>query len=126
MAGRSLTGNRKYAASPKRMTETVRAIVITGRRMNGSEKFMTGLHPDFYRCSLPSPDPPVWGPPEFAKQCVLSLPAAPATARQAPRVHWLQVPARPLHHFPAAVPTSLGATQPCHPLSPHRQKFPAG
>ena len=38
--GRSLTGSRRYAVMPKKRIPVITSTVVTGRRMNSSEKFM--------------------------------------------------------------------------------------
>src|SRR6185312_2219474 len=43
--GRSLTGRRWYAVMPKNRTPAITSTVVTGRRMNSSEKFIARLPP---------------------------------------------------------------------------------
>src|SRR6266516_7358521 len=38
--GRSLTGSRRYAVMPKTTRPTMNSTVVTGRRMNSSERFI--------------------------------------------------------------------------------------
>src|SRR5580692_3353855 len=39
-SGRGATGSTSYATAPARAIATVSSVVATGRRMNGSERFM--------------------------------------------------------------------------------------
>ncbi len=47
--GRSLTGNSVYAIEPKMRMAPMTIVVMTGRRMKSSEKFMSGWHPRLHR-----------------------------------------------------------------------------
>ena len=43
--GRSLTGSRRYPATPKTRSAAITSVVAIGRRMNGAAMFMAGYRP---------------------------------------------------------------------------------
>src|SRR5580704_15687195 len=116
MAGRSLTGRRKYAKTPNRIAETVSATVITGRRIKSSERFTTALLNSGRRCR-----PRFVGRQERRCQHVPCLLVGPTSGLPAPHVRWARVPRLPRLDLPDAVQASRDAAQPYRPISPRIQ-----